>query len=57
MANRLYREEAYLEKLELLPFRKLCLPKYEQIRIPFPLRDTPEASEQGVAQLQKLGRT
>lgn len=45
---------ANVQKIELLPFRKLCLPKYEQLGIPFPLRDTPEASEQGVAQLQKL---
>lgn len=45
---------ANVQKIELLPFRKLCLPKYEQMGIPFPLRDTPEASEQGVAQLQKL---
>ena len=43
-----------VQKIELLPFRKLCLPKYEQMGIPFPLRDTPEASEQGVARLQKL---
>lgn len=43
-----------VQKTELLPFRKLCLPKYEQMGIPFPLRDTPEASEQGVARLQKL---
>lgn len=45
---------ANVQKIELLPFRKLCLPKYEQMGISFPLRDTPEASEQGVAQLQKL---
>ena len=43
-----------VQKIELLPFRKLCLPKYEQMGIPFPLRDTPEASEQGVARLQRL---
>ncbi|MEY8383315.1 pyruvate formate-lyase-activating protein [Christensenellaceae bacterium 44-20] len=43
-----------VQKTELLPFRKLCLPKYEQMGIPFPLRDTPQASEQGVARLQKL---
>ncbi len=32
-----------LEKLELLPFRKLCLEKYDTLNIPFPLRSTPEA--------------
>ena len=45
---------ANVQKIELLPFRKLCLPKYEQLGIPFPLRDTPEASGQSVARLQKL---
>lgn len=29
-------------RVELLPFRKLCLEKYEAAGIPFPLRDTPE---------------
>ncbi len=43
-----------LEKIELLPFRKLCLPKYENLGIPFPLADTPEASEAQMAKLRGL---
>lgn len=31
-----------LERIELLPFRKLCKSKYENLGIPFPLIDTPE---------------
>ena len=31
-----------LKRIELLPFRKLCKAKYENLGIPFPLLDTPE---------------
>ena len=31
-----------LEKIELLPFRKICISKYEALGIPFPLADTEE---------------
>lgn len=34
-----------LEKIEWLPFKKLCLEKYEKMGIPFPLADTPEMGE------------
>ena len=34
-----------IEKIELLPFRKLCLEKYENMGIDFPLKDTPEAKQ------------
>jgi pyruvate formate lyase activating enzyme len=40
-----------IEKVELLPFRKLCLEKYDALGIPFPFRDTPEMSE---AEIKKL---
>jgi len=30
------------EKLELLPFKKLCLTKYQALNIPFPLESVPE---------------
>ena len=32
-----------IEKIELLPFRKLCIEKYKTMGIDFPLADTPEA--------------
>ena len=40
-------QKAYtcVEKIELLPFRKLCTAKYESLGIPFPLADTPEATK------------
>lgn len=43
-----------LEKIELLPFRKLCLEKYDNLKIPFPLREIPEADEKILAPLQKI---
>lgn len=42
-----------LEKLELLPFRKLCESKYDALGIPFPLGDTPECSSDQVNALQE----
>ena len=29
------------EKLEVLPFHKLCMEKYERLGLEFPLKDTP----------------
>ncbi len=43
-----------VKKIELLPFRKLCVPKYENLGIPFPLNDTPEMSQQKIDELYKL---
>ena len=34
-----------IERIEYLPFRKLCLEKYDNLGIKFPLRDTPEMDE------------
>ena len=43
-----------IEKIELLPFRKLCLEKYRRMGIAFPLEDTPETSEERIRELMKL---
>ena len=43
-----------IEKIELLPFRKLCLEKYRRMGIPFPLENTPETSEERIRELKKL---
>ena len=43
-----------IKKIELLPFRKLCVPKYENMGIPFPLADTPEMPQDGIDKLYKL---
>lgn len=45
---------ANLQKLELLPFRKLCAEKYERMGIPFPLKDTPEMEEEALERLLEL---
>lgn len=43
-----------VKKIELLPFRKLCEPKYDSMGIPFPLADTPEMSQKKIDELYKL---
>lgn len=42
---------ANLEKLELLPFKKLCVPKYEALGIPFPLQDCGECTDQYIGEM------
>ncbi len=41
-----------IKKTELLPFRKLCLEKYERLGIPFPLADTPEMGAERLRELE-----
>lgn len=41
-----------LEKIELLPFRKLCMAKYEELGIEFPLKDTEECTEGKIRELR-----
>ena len=43
--SRLAKRYTNLEKLELLPFRKLCLAKYEAMGIPFLLTDHEDCSD------------
>lgn len=40
-----------LEKLEFLPFHKLCLEKYDRLGLDFPLRDTPEMNDAWLKEL------
>ena len=42
-----------IEKIELLPFRKLCLEKYDEMGIEFPLKNTPEAKQGFIDELYK----
>ncbi len=44
-------EYSNLQKIELLPFKKICTTKYEQMKQPFPLADSPECDP---ALLEKL---
>ena len=42
-----------VEKTELLPFRKLCQTKYDNLKIEFPLKDIPEPSKEKMEHLKK----
>lgn len=41
-----------VEKIELLPFRRLCVEKYRKLGIPFPMSDTPECPQETLFHLQ-----
>ncbi len=41
-------------KLELLPFRKLCISKYEKLGIPFPMAHLPECDAGVIERLRRL---
>lgn len=43
-----------IEKIELLPFKTLCLEKYKSLGIPFPLAGTPALSGESLEKLKKL---
>lgn len=49
----LKNQYACIEKIELLPFRKLCLEKYDEMGIEFPLKDTPEAKQSSIEKIYK----
>ncbi len=42
-----------IDKIELLPFRKLCVEKYLSMGIEFPLESTPEASAELIEKLKR----
>lgn len=42
------------KKIELLPFRKICKPKYDNLDMVFPFGDIPEASPEKVKELQEI---
>jgi len=43
-----------IEKVELLPFRKLCVGKYEAMNLEFRLKDTPETSDKKIEELYEF---
>ena len=45
-----------LQKIELLPFHKLCLEKYEALGVPFPLADAPAMQPDAMAPLEAVLR-
>lgn len=50
----LKKQYSCIEKIELLPFRKLCLEKYDEMGIEFPLKDTPEAKQDYINELYNI---
>ena len=42
-----------VERVELLPFRTLCVEKYRSLGIPFPLEGTPDMTKEQIAPLQE----
>lgn len=49
----LLKGKKHLKKIELLPFKKLCEVKYENLGIDFPLKDTPEPTSQKMQELNQ----
>ena len=43
-----------VDKVELLPFRKICQVKYDNMGIPFPFAELPEPSGETMQRLEKL---
>lgn len=43
-----------VEEIELLPFRKLCVSKYEKLGLDFPLKETPETTQKEIDELRKF---
>lgn len=41
-------------EIELLPFRKLCVSKYEKLGLDFPLKETPETTQKEIDELKKF---
>lgn len=48
------RKYSNLRKIELLPFRKLCMEKYERMGIVFPFADKAECSQKKIDELSEL---
>ena len=49
----LKKQFSCVEAIELLPFRKLCLEKYDEMGIVFPLQNTPEAKQDFINEIYK----
>ena len=50
----LARSHPNVDKIELLPFRKICQVKYDNMGIPFPFSHLPEPSREKMAYLEGL---
>lgn len=48
------KEHSCIDKIELLPFRKLCSVKYDKMGKKFPFGDLPESTKEKMARLEEL---
>jgi len=48
------QKNSCVQKVELLPFRKICEMKYKKMGLEFPLKDTPEPTKEKMSQLEVL---
>lgn len=51
--NTILRSYSCIEKAELLPFKKLCKEKYDELNIEFPFGNIPETSQKTIDKLQR----
>ncbi len=52
--RKIVREHKCVDKVELLPFRKICQGKYDNMGIPFRFGHLPEPSRDTMAELEKI---
>lgn len=50
----LLRPYSVVRKIDLLPFRKLCLEKYNKLELKFKLKDTPELGNEKLEELNNI---
>lgn len=48
------KEFSNLQRIELLPFKKLCMSKYQTLNIDFPLKDYKECSQYKIDELSQI---
>lgn len=52
--QRIAKAHKNVDKVELLPFRKICQVKYDNMGIPFPFSNIPEPTKEQVCRLEKI---
>ncbi len=52
--NAIVKEHSCVDKVELLPFKKICQTKYDNMKIAFPLADVPTPTKETMNRLNNL---
>ena len=52
--RRIAESHPCVDRIELLPFRKICQTKYDMLRLPFPFAHLPEPDRETIARLRDL---